>query len=328
MRRHLEIVREFGLNPVVAVNRFPGDTDDEVERRAPARARARRLRGRGQRRLHPGRRGRGRAGRDRRRRGRRADGFRLRSTRSTRRSRTKIEAIAKRVYGADGVFLQPAARAKVKEFTKLGSTAADLHGEDAPLALARPDARECADRIHGAACATCAPTPARAGSSRSAATCRRCPASAATPAAMTSTSTSSGRDRRPLLSSAGTAPSPSSGPRASGRSSAATPTKVIGTPDADLSRAELREQDGLRRRRARRLVRGLARRGVRRHGPLGLGQVDARAHADPADRADRRRDRDRRPGRHGGRHAPSCAAAARHRRRWSSSTSGCSPTGA
>ena len=28
--RHLGIVREFGLNPVVAINRFPGDTDEEV----------------------------------------------------------------------------------------------------------------------------------------------------------------------------------------------------------------------------------------------------------------------------------------------------------
>jgi methylenetetrahydrofolate dehydrogenase (NADP+)/methenyltetrahydrofolate cyclohydrolase/formyltetrahydrofolate synthetase/formate--tetrahydrofolate ligase len=32
LARHLGIVREFGINPVVAVNRFPGDTDDEVER--------------------------------------------------------------------------------------------------------------------------------------------------------------------------------------------------------------------------------------------------------------------------------------------------------
>jgi formyltetrahydrofolate synthetase len=31
LRRHLEIVREFGLRAVVAVNRFPGDTDEEVE---------------------------------------------------------------------------------------------------------------------------------------------------------------------------------------------------------------------------------------------------------------------------------------------------------
>src|SRR5918912_4003234 len=31
MRRHLGIVREFGLNAVVAVNRFPTDTEDEIE---------------------------------------------------------------------------------------------------------------------------------------------------------------------------------------------------------------------------------------------------------------------------------------------------------
>jgi formate--tetrahydrofolate ligase len=31
MRRHLEIVAGFGLRAVVAVNRFPGDTDEEVE---------------------------------------------------------------------------------------------------------------------------------------------------------------------------------------------------------------------------------------------------------------------------------------------------------
>jgi len=31
MNRHLGIIREFGLNAVVAINRFPGDADDEVE---------------------------------------------------------------------------------------------------------------------------------------------------------------------------------------------------------------------------------------------------------------------------------------------------------
>ena len=31
LRRHLEIVHSFGLKAVVAVNRFPGDTDEEVE---------------------------------------------------------------------------------------------------------------------------------------------------------------------------------------------------------------------------------------------------------------------------------------------------------
>src|SRR6195256_2270954 len=32
LARHLGIVREFGVNPVVAVNRFPGDTTEEIDR--------------------------------------------------------------------------------------------------------------------------------------------------------------------------------------------------------------------------------------------------------------------------------------------------------
>src|SRR6266513_27079 len=31
LARHLGIVREFGLNAVVAVNRFPAETDEEIE---------------------------------------------------------------------------------------------------------------------------------------------------------------------------------------------------------------------------------------------------------------------------------------------------------
>src|SRR5438477_2718274 len=31
LARHIGIVREFGVNPVVAINRFPGDTIEEVE---------------------------------------------------------------------------------------------------------------------------------------------------------------------------------------------------------------------------------------------------------------------------------------------------------
>src|SRR5262249_34469549 len=31
LARHLGIVREFGLRAVVAINRFPGDTDEELE---------------------------------------------------------------------------------------------------------------------------------------------------------------------------------------------------------------------------------------------------------------------------------------------------------
>src|SRR3954447_18122962 len=32
LARHIGIVREFGINPVVAINRFPGDSDEDIER--------------------------------------------------------------------------------------------------------------------------------------------------------------------------------------------------------------------------------------------------------------------------------------------------------
>ena len=88
--------------------------------------------------------------------------------------------------------------------------------------------------------------------------------------------------------------------------------QIIGTPDAELPRAELREKTGCVA-----AVRDVSfevwpGRGLRRDGPLRLGQVDARAHADPADRADRGPDRDRRPGRDRRRAAPSCAQLRRH----------------
>ena len=61
----------------------------------------------------------------------------------------KIRLIATRVYGADGVELLPAAKKKAADWAELGARAApDLHGEDAPLALARPGAQERADRLH------------------------------------------------------------------------------------------------------------------------------------------------------------------------------------
>jgi formate--tetrahydrofolate ligase len=119
MARHLGIIREFGLNPVVAVNRFPGDTTEEVElvKRLALEAGAYGAA------LNEGftRGGEG------------AAELAEIVTAAADEPNTfdfvypldapiedKIEAIAKRVYGADGVFLQPAARAKVKEFTKNG----------------------------------------------------------------------------------------------------------------------------------------------------------------------------------------------------------------
>ena len=119
MTRHLGIIREFGLNAVVAVNAFPGDTNDEVElvkrialeHGAYAAEIEQRLLAR-----RRGRRGaRGGSGRGRRR----AVEVRLRlSPRRT--DRGQDRAIAKRVYGADGINLLPAARAKIKAFNETG----------------------------------------------------------------------------------------------------------------------------------------------------------------------------------------------------------------
>jgi formate--tetrahydrofolate ligase len=119
LARHLDIVREFGLNAVVAVNRFPGDTDDEIElvRRIGLEhgAYAAEVN----------------------------DGFTQGGAGAAAVAEAvvaaaeepsafdylypldwpiedKIEAIAKRAYGADGVFLQPAARAKIQMFNKAG----------------------------------------------------------------------------------------------------------------------------------------------------------------------------------------------------------------
>jgi formyltetrahydrofolate synthetase len=121
MQRHIGIVREFGINPVVAVNRFPDDSDESVEL-------VRKLALEG-----------GAYGCEVN------DGFSNGGAGAAALAEIvtaaadektdfdfiypldatiedKIDAIAKRVYGADGVFLQPAARAKVKEFTRLGLT--------------------------------------------------------------------------------------------------------------------------------------------------------------------------------------------------------------
>jgi formate--tetrahydrofolate ligase len=119
LARHLSIVREFGLNAVVAVNRFPGDTEDEMElvKRIALEhgAYAAEVN----------------------------DGFSHGGAGAAALAEAvvaaadepasfdylypldapieeKIEAIAKRAYGADGVFLQPAARAKINVFNKAG----------------------------------------------------------------------------------------------------------------------------------------------------------------------------------------------------------------
>jgi formate--tetrahydrofolate ligase len=119
MARHLGIIREFGLNAVVAVNRFPGDSDDEIEL-------VRRLALEGGAYASEVNDGfmKGGAG---------AEALAEAVVAAADEANSfdfiypldapiedKIEAIAKRVYGADGVFLLPAARAKIKVFNKDG----------------------------------------------------------------------------------------------------------------------------------------------------------------------------------------------------------------
>jgi formate--tetrahydrofolate ligase len=117
--RHLSIVREFGLDAVVAVNRFPADTDEEIEqvRRISlangafaAEANEAVLRG-----------------------GEGAQALARAVVAATEEPRSfapvyeleetierKIEAIATHVYGADGILLQPAARQKITELERMG----------------------------------------------------------------------------------------------------------------------------------------------------------------------------------------------------------------
>ena len=62
----------------------------------------------------------------------------------------KIEAIATRVYGAGSVVFLQTAKDKIKQYTaQRPRPAADLHGEDPPLALARSRACQRADRVRG-----------------------------------------------------------------------------------------------------------------------------------------------------------------------------------
>jgi formate--tetrahydrofolate ligase len=127
--RHLAIVREFGLEAVVAVNRFPGDADEEVERvRALALERgayAAEVNN----------------GFDEGGAGAAALAEAVAAAAEEPNSfdyvypldapiEAKIEAIAKRVYGADGIFLLQSAQDKIEQFAKLGV-------RDLPICMAK-----------------------------------------------------------------------------------------------------------------------------------------------------------------------------------------------
>jgi formyltetrahydrofolate synthetase len=119
LRRHVGIVKEFGLNAVVAVNRFPTDTDEELEvvRKLALEfgAHAAELNDAFER---------GGAG---------AQALAEAVVDAAEQPNRfdflypldapiaeKIEAVCKRVYGADGVAFLPAAQEKLKTFTEQG----------------------------------------------------------------------------------------------------------------------------------------------------------------------------------------------------------------
>jgi formate--tetrahydrofolate ligase len=113
LARHLGIVRQFGLHAVVAVNRFPGDKEEEIERvRALALERgayAAEVGGAGAAALAEA----AVAAADE------PNSFDFVYPLDASIEK-KIEAIATRVYGADGIFLLPAARNRVEELNRLG----------------------------------------------------------------------------------------------------------------------------------------------------------------------------------------------------------------
>jgi formyltetrahydrofolate synthetase len=119
LARHLGIVRDFGLNAVVAVNRFPGDVEEEIERVRALALEHGAFAAEVNNAFEEG--GAGAATL--------AEAVVAAADESNSFDyiypldasiEAKIEAIAKRVYGADGIFLLPAARARIEQFTKQG----------------------------------------------------------------------------------------------------------------------------------------------------------------------------------------------------------------
>ena len=149
LARHIGIINGFGLQAVVGVNKFPTDTDEELElvrRLATEAARTPRRSTRRSRAAETARR------RSPRRRSAAADEPNTFDFAYTLDApiEEKIRLIATRVYGADGVELLAAGEEEGGRVGRLRACATpDLHGEDAPLALARPGAQERADRLHG-----------------------------------------------------------------------------------------------------------------------------------------------------------------------------------
>jgi formyltetrahydrofolate synthetase len=129
LARHLGIVRQFGLNAVVAVNRFPGDADEEIELVRALALQQGAYAAEVNNAFEEG--GAGAAAL--------AEAVFAAADEANTFDflypldapiEAKIDAIATRVYGADGIFLQPAARERIDQFTKLGL-------EELPICMAK-----------------------------------------------------------------------------------------------------------------------------------------------------------------------------------------------
>jgi formyltetrahydrofolate synthetase len=119
LARHLGIVREFGVNPVVAINRFPGDTTEEIELVRKLAIEQGAYAAEVNDAFEQG--GAGAAAL--------AEAVVAAADEPSNFQFTyaddapieqKIAAIAKRVYGADGIFLLKTAREKIERFNKAG----------------------------------------------------------------------------------------------------------------------------------------------------------------------------------------------------------------
>jgi formate--tetrahydrofolate ligase len=119
MQRHLGIVKEFGLNAVVAVNRFPGDTEDEVEAVKRLAVEGGAVAAEVNEAFERGGEGAAALAEAVVEAAEAPSDFRpiydLEDS-----IESKIEAICTRVYGADGVVFLPAARQKIEQFAAVG----------------------------------------------------------------------------------------------------------------------------------------------------------------------------------------------------------------
>jgi formyltetrahydrofolate synthetase len=119
MIRHLATIREFGLNAVVAVNRFPADTDEEIQQIRETALANGAFAAEGNEAVVKGGEGATTL----------AEAVVAAAEQPSEFApvypldesiERKIEAIVTRVYGGDGILLQPAARKKIAEFERVG----------------------------------------------------------------------------------------------------------------------------------------------------------------------------------------------------------------